>query len=317
MCTRHEQFILPLANRNSKILISKSRRLCIQFCEAGILPAERRLRQHLERERDAWASFACCLCCLCHNFCISLHAGISKLWWHLAFRKNIAFGSQELLAFTRDLDTELVKARLDLTCSLVQFDAFFLSPLFRWERMCQVKEECYNTVQAIKKKAAEALKCTCWHNSGPETRTDSVLPFMSSSLLWPLVQDLEYFRTTELAKAKADFKREVRWSWRWFWGLWAPEDALTCLHQKRFVLLTMWQVEEVQRQRDMLRKEVEVCRIAVSTFCEFWHWTLTELANYIYFSFWFQGRRRFGSSLAHLEPAGRCRPGKRHPDKWI
>ena len=131
MCTRHEQFILPLANRNSKILISKSRRLCIQFCEAGILPAERRLRQHLERERDAWASFACCLCCLCHNFCISLHAGISKLWWHLAFRKNIAFGSQELLAFTRDLDTELVKARLDLTCSLVQFDAFFLSPLFR------------------------------------------------------------------------------------------------------------------------------------------------------------------------------------------
>ena len=90
--------------------------------QIGILPAERRLRQHLERERD------------------------------------------ELLAFTRDLDTELVK----------------------------VKEECYNTVQAIKKKAAE---------------------------------DLEYFRTTELAKAKADFKREV---------------------------------EEVQRQRDMLRKEVEV-----------------------------------------------------------
>lgn len=90
--------------------------------QIGILPAERRLRQHLERERD------------------------------------------ELLAFTRDLDTELVK----------------------------VKEECYYTVQAIKKKAAE---------------------------------DLEDFKNTELAKAKADFKREVA---------------------------------EVQRQRDLLRKEVEV-----------------------------------------------------------
>lgn len=196
--------------------------------------------------------------------------------WHLAFRKTSHSGSQELLAFTRDLDTELVKARLDLACSLVQFDALFLSPLFRWERMCQVKEECYNTVQAIKKKAAEALTCTCWHNSGPETLTHSVLPFMSSILLWPLVQDLEYFRTTELAKAKADFKREVRWSCSGFWGLWSPEHALTCLHQKRFVLLTMWQVEEVQRQRDMLRKEVEVCRIAVSTFCEFWHLILID-----------------------------------------
>lgn len=88
----------------------------------GIVPAERRLRHHLERERD------------------------------------------ELLAFTRDLDTELVK----------------------------VKKECYFTVQDIKKKAA---------------------------------QDLEDFKTTELAKAKSDFKREV---------------------------------EDVQRQRDMLRKEVEV-----------------------------------------------------------
>ncbi|CAJ1340253.1 unnamed protein product, partial [Effrenium voratum] len=88
----------------------------------GILPAERCVRRHLERERD------------------------------------------ELLAFARALDTELVR----------------------------VKKECFYTVQAIKKKAA---------------------------------QDLEDFRTGELAKAHADFKR---------------------------------QVEDVQRQRDMLLKEVEV-----------------------------------------------------------
>mmetsp|Transcript_33490 Transcript_33490/g.77199 ORF Transcript_33490/g.77199 Transcript_33490/m.77199 type:complete len:569 (+) Transcript_33490:82-1788(+) len=56
--------------------------------EIGILPAERRLRRHLERERD------------------------------------------ELLSFTRDLDTELV----------------------------QVKEACYNRVQEIKRKSAEELE---------------------------------------------------------------------------------------------------------------------------------------------------------------
>ena len=105
-------------------------------------------------------------------------------------------GSQELLAFTRDLDTELVKARLDLACSLLTFDceirkfnSLFLSPLSQRQRGCQVKEECYNTIQAIKKKAAEALKCTCCcmqlHNSGPETRIIYILflPFTLSCLL--------------------------------------------------------------------------------------------------------------------------------------
>ena len=44
----------------------------------------------------------------------------------------------------------------------------------------------------------------------------------------------------------------------------------------------MWQVEEVQRQRDMLRKEVEVCRIAVSICCEFWHQTLIGWVGWLH-----------------------------------
>jgi len=90
--------------------------------EIGVLPAERRLRRHVEKERD------------------------------------------ELLTFARDLDTELVK----------------------------VKTECYHTVREIKQKCA---------------------------------QELEDFKTTELAKVKADFQEKI---------------------------------DEITRQRDMLQKEVEL-----------------------------------------------------------
>ncbi|CAE7345424.1 pdx1 [Symbiodinium sp. CCMP2592] len=90
--------------------------------EIGVLPAERRLRRHVEKERD------------------------------------------ELLTFARDLDTELVK----------------------------VKTECYHTVREIKQKCA---------------------------------QELEDFKTTELAKVKADFQAKI---------------------------------DEITRQRDMLQKEVEL-----------------------------------------------------------